>query len=121
MREHIGRDNPAKGVYIFRGQPTIVFLTVCALRREPVLVNFETHNALVHAWTEADAWRVGFYLIMPSHIHLFVHQQTKITRLRAGLSFGNVSFGAGPPLMRPDFNRAAFTIGFAATRTITRN
>ena len=71
MREHIGRKHPAKGVYIFRGQPTIVFLTICSYKRRPQLANAEVHKALLASWREADAWLVGFYLIMPEHVHLF--------------------------------------------------
>lgn len=29
------------------------------------------HDVLVSAWTEADKWLVGRYVIMPDHIHLF--------------------------------------------------
>jgi putative transposase len=71
MREHIGRQHPAGGIYIFRGLPTIVFLTVCSWKRRSQLANPETHRALVEPWREADAWLVGFYLIMPDHVHLF--------------------------------------------------
>ena len=60
MREHIGREHPAEGVYIFRGQATIVFLTVCARKRRALLANAATHNALLASWREADAWTVGF-------------------------------------------------------------
>src|SRR5438128_12176606 len=68
---HFGRRNPATGVLIFRDRPTIVFLTVCTLHRVSTLTEQIYHNALVQAWTEADAWLVGAYLIMPDHLHLF--------------------------------------------------
>jgi len=71
MREHIGREHPAEGVFIFRGQATIAFLTVCARERTPQLANPVIHHALITSWREADAWLVGFYLIMPDHVHLF--------------------------------------------------
>jgi putative transposase len=71
MREHIGRDHPAEGVFIFRSQPTIAFLTVCTRRRGRILANARVHEALIEAWRDADAWRIGYYLIMPDHIHLF--------------------------------------------------
>ncbi len=64
MREHIGRSRPAEGVFIFRGQPTIVFLTVCAERREPALANSRVHGALIDAWRVANAWHVGYYVVM---------------------------------------------------------
>ena len=71
MREHIGREHPAEGVYIFRDLPTIVLLTVCSRRRRPLLANRATHDALIASWDKANAWLVRFYLIMPDHVHLF--------------------------------------------------
>jgi len=53
------RANPATGVYILRGQPTIVYLTVCANQRRPDLANQKVHQTLCRAWEEADAWLVG--------------------------------------------------------------
>jgi putative transposase len=66
-----GRRNPATGVLISRDRPTILFLTVCTLHRTATLAQQTYHDALVQAWTEADAWLVGAYMIMPDHIHLF--------------------------------------------------
>jgi putative transposase len=71
MREHIGREHPTTGVRIFRGQPTIVFATICSRSRCRNLANATVRTALLRFWREADAWRVGFYLIMPDHVHLF--------------------------------------------------
>ena len=71
MTDHVGRTNPAQGVHTYAGQPTVVFLTVCSLNRNPILANAETRHALLNAWREAEAWRVGHYVIMPDHIHLF--------------------------------------------------
>src|SRR5438128_12697257 len=68
---HFGRRNPATGVLIFRDRPTIVFLTACTLHRVSTLTEQIYHDALVQGWTEADAWLVGAYLIIPDHIHLF--------------------------------------------------
>jgi REP element-mobilizing transposase RayT len=31
----------------------------------------DIHDLLKHSWAEADAWRVGRYVLMPDHIHLF--------------------------------------------------
>jgi putative transposase len=66
-----GRRNPATGVLISRDRPTILFLTVCTVHRTATLAEQIYHDALVQAWTEADAWLVGAYVIMPDHIHLF--------------------------------------------------
>ena len=49
----------------------IVFLTVCAKDRKPLLANEQMHAALCDAWAEARHWRVGRYVILPDHVHLF--------------------------------------------------
>jgi len=71
MDKRLGRRHPAEGVLIFRDQPTIVFVTVCSRKRRPHLANDSVHNALRESWRAATAWLVGFYLIMPDHVHLF--------------------------------------------------
>jgi REP element-mobilizing transposase RayT len=67
----IGRQQPARGVHIYAGQPTIVFLTLCAEDRKPWLANPAAHECLRAAWQSAGAWLVGYYLLMPDHVHLF--------------------------------------------------
>jgi putative transposase len=52
-------------------RPVILFVTVCLAERVPVLANADVQAALHHAWTEADRWRVGYYVIMPDHVHWF--------------------------------------------------
>ena len=52
-------------------QPVIIFLTVCTRDRRPVLATPALHALLVRAWQSARQWRVGNYLIMPDHVHLF--------------------------------------------------
>ena len=51
--------------------PVIIFLTVCLNPRQPLLNNKKAHEALRIAWNQAGEWIVGYYLIMPDHIHLF--------------------------------------------------
>jgi putative transposase len=50
---------------------SIVFLTVCSQDRRPLFDKPDIHDLLRSAWTAADAWRVGRYVLMPDHIHLF--------------------------------------------------
>ena len=66
-----GRRKPAEGVRIDLGQPTIVFVTVCTKDRVPWLACEEAHRLLVRVWCQAEAWWVGYYLLMPDHLHLF--------------------------------------------------
>jgi REP element-mobilizing transposase RayT len=65
------RNHLAKGILAVEGQPTIVYDTLCTEKRAPWLATSEVHELLVDVWTNATAWVVGRYLIMPDHIHLF--------------------------------------------------
>ena len=65
------RKHPARGVLYIEGQPTIIFDTVCTKDRKPWLANDEVHQLLRDIWTDASAWLVGRYMIMPDHIHMF--------------------------------------------------
>ncbi len=65
------RRHPAHGVHISSDSPTIVFLTVCTKTRKPWLACPEVQTALVDVWKVADAWSVGYYMLMPDHLHLF--------------------------------------------------
>ena len=49
----------------------IIFLTVCAQGRRPLLANNEAVQLVMAAWRSANFWRVGRYVIMPDHIQLF--------------------------------------------------
>lgn len=68
---HIGRRKPAEGVHIHLGEPTIVFITVCAQKRVPWITQPKVHKLLLETWEEAQAWLIGYYLLMPDHLHLF--------------------------------------------------
>ena len=54
----------------------IIFLTVCTKRRRPLLANNEAASLLLEAWMAAEFWRVGRYVILPDHIHLFCAPNT---------------------------------------------
>jgi putative transposase len=58
-------------VLISPGGPTIVFLTVCTRGRTPWLAQDPVHQALADTWRAADSLLVGYYLLMPDHLHLF--------------------------------------------------
>ena len=51
--------------------PVVVQVTVCTHERKPLLANQRTHLCLRSKWAEAKHWRVGNYVIMPEHVHLF--------------------------------------------------
>ena len=54
----------------------IIFLTVCTRQRKPLLANDEAAQLIVESWQAARFWRVGRYVIMPDHIHLFCAPNT---------------------------------------------
>jgi putative transposase len=92
MREHIGREHPAEGVFVFRGLPTIAFLTVCARDRAPPLANSKVNDILVTSWRKADSWLVGYYLIMPNHLHLFCAPNTANVTVEKWIAFWKGEF-----------------------------
>jgi putative transposase len=63
--------NPSAGVHILSGQSTIIFLTINTEKRVPWLANAVVRRLLHQTWSEAIAWLVGDYLLMPDHLHLF--------------------------------------------------
>ena len=67
----IYRKRPAHGVQIWNGVATIVVVTVCTRNRERWLACEDAHQLLLTAWNTAQAWRVGRYVLMPDHLHLF--------------------------------------------------
>jgi putative transposase len=52
-------------------KPIIVFLTVCSHQRRRILADMAVHDALLSAWKSTSQWRVGRYVVMPDHVHLF--------------------------------------------------
>ena len=68
----VGRQTPTAGAHIFLGQPNIFFVTVNAKDRIPWLADATVQNSLAEIWAkEATAWLVGYYLLMPDHLHFF--------------------------------------------------
>jgi putative transposase len=49
----------------------IVFVTVCSRDKRPLFAKPHIHEILRTAWTKANTWRIGRYVVMPDHIHLF--------------------------------------------------
>ena len=71
------RKRPAHFATVESGfRSIIIFLTVCTRQRRPLLANNEAAELLIEAWRVADFWRVGRYVILPDHIHLFCAPNT---------------------------------------------
>src|ERR1039457_3246640 len=68
----VGRRTPAAGAHIFVSHTNIFFVTVNAKDRVPWISQAAVHSALVEIWRDqACAWPVGYYLLMPDHLHFF--------------------------------------------------
>lgn len=81
------RRRPATGVFIFRGQPTIAFLTVCTRKRSRCLTDPAVHRHLLEAWSGSAAWMIGAYLLMPDHLHLFCMPLDESVEIEKWLTF----------------------------------
>jgi putative transposase len=83
------RKRPAHFATVESGfRSKIIFLTVCTNRRRPLLANKDAARRIVDAWQAADLWRVGRYVIMPDHIHLFCAPGTLVaTQLKNWMAF----------------------------------
>jgi putative transposase len=68
----IGRKTPAAGAHIFLGQTNFFFVTINTKDRVPWMAQAQVQESLVSIWREeATVWLVGYYLLMPDHLHLF--------------------------------------------------
>ena len=67
-RRHPSRNS----VMTYRDNRAIMlFVTVVADNRKPILANHAAHDCIVNAWKAATEWTVGRYVIMPDHVHFF--------------------------------------------------
>ena len=65
-------------------EPTVYLITVCATQRQPLLATDAMAREVVDALRDAaqrTGWRVGRYVIMPDHIHLFCAPTAGAARL----------------------------------------
>ena len=66
------RKRPARMAPVERAnRSVIVFLTLCSRNRKPIFACDDAQTCLLNAWSQAMHWRVGRYVLMPDHIHLF--------------------------------------------------
>ena len=71
-RERPSRHRPAHHPPIeYFNEPVILLVTVCTKDRTPVLACDVVHRLCREVWQAADFWRVGRYVVMLDHIHLF--------------------------------------------------
>jgi putative transposase len=87
-----GRRKPATGVLISQSEPTIVFVTICTHQRQPWFIQPNVHQTLIDTWSRADAWLIGYYLLMPDHIHLFCAPRKTEIRLNTWVTYWKSMF-----------------------------
>ena len=100
------RRHPAKGVFIFLNRATIVFVTICTRERRKRLANAAVHVALLKAWSTADRWMIGAYVLMPDHIHFFCSPTHEECVIEPWITFWKREFrrelGASAPPFQSD-------------------
>ena len=70
--KHPERKHPAHWPVQEHGnRAVIVHLVLCTQDRRRILAHPDIHALLKTAWSLAPEWRVGRYVIMPDHVHLF--------------------------------------------------
>ncbi len=109
MNCRLQRRRPARGILFVDHQPTVVFLTVCTKDRRSSLTNPVIHMLLRRVWLSATAWRVGYYVVMPDHIHLFACPSDVTNHdFDAWVCFWKSSFTRFSGLSQPVWQRASF-------------
>jgi len=121
MYQRFNRRRPAEGVFVCRGQSTIVFVTACSRKRKPVLDNPIFHAALIDSWREASSWLVGFYLIMPDHVHLFCAPSDESHEIETRVTFWKRCLRRRLKTAEQLFQAHSFHIGFDKTKAIPKN
>ena len=90
---HKERSTPARGVKDISNQSTILWLTVCTQGHQPWLANKFNYELLQEIWhTQATAWMVGDFLLMPNHLHCFCVPGAPSKAVEKWVSFWKCSF-----------------------------
>ena len=108
MAKFVPRRHPSKGVLIDCGRATIVFVTVCARQRAARLANEVMHKTLLHAWSDADAWIIGAYVVMPDHLHFFCSPIDEQIAIEQWITFWKRRFRIHAGADAPQFQSGAF-------------
>ena len=110
------RKHPWQGVLESEDRPTIVFLTVCTAARTSWLADQPIHETLKSIWRTATYWKVGPYVLMPDHLHLFAWPGILHAPFDPWVRYWNHS---SRTLLKTDLfagSRTVFIIGFGPAR-----
>ena len=105
--KHSERRHPTHQTLVERhNQPVVVMITVCTPHRKAVLASSEMHDTLIEAWNQSFDWRVGTYVIMPDHIHLFcIPARWPIGNLKQWVSYWKRLMSIKMPQYKPLWQR----------------
>ena len=104
-----GRKHPAHGVLEVSGRPSVVFVTVASKDRQPWMADAQVQRSLCDVWSrEALAWRVGYYLLMPDHLHFICSSADPRFTIERWIQFWKSQFRRSHPLNSWAFQRNAF-------------
>jgi putative transposase len=106
---HVGRMTPARGVQLTPHQLVIAWLTVCTKDRAAWLTQTDVMITLHKIWaTDATAWLMGDYLLMPDHLHGFCAPHQPGIELEAWIAYWKSRFTRARPNQGRGWQRAAF-------------
>jgi|GEM_PF-5786734 len=88
-----GRRHPAAGVLRIPHEQTLVYLTVTTDHRRTWLAAEEPHRLLVDTWRAARGWLVGYYILMPDHLHCLCAPGAGNFTIERWLSYWKDQFG----------------------------
>ena len=104
-----GRKHPAHGVLSISGRPSVVFVTVMSKNRQPWMADEEVQSSLRDLWSyEALAWKVGYYLLMPDHLHFICGSTDPRFTIERWIQFWKSRLRRSHPLSLWAFQRDAF-------------
>jgi putative transposase len=86
------RRHPVHGILSIGGQTTIIFDSVCTKGRAAWLAYDAVHQLLRDVWTDAAAWVVGRYVIMPDHVHYFAAATDSVIRYENWVKYWKSKF-----------------------------
>ena len=117
------RQTPAKGVHIDPDQPTILWVTVCSKARAEWLAQDPVMKLLHSVWlTDATAWLVGDYLLMPDHVHFFCGLRDSRVTVEHWIAYWKDRFAKGHSLREHGYGKeASFIIASDRFRSIVRS
>jgi putative transposase len=90
-------------------QSVLIYVTVNVDKRRSILNQAAAVQTILNAWTEADYWLVGRYVIMPDHLHFFCAPSQEAARLKQWMQFWRATatrrwpFADEKPIWQKDF------------------